>query len=86
MTLTEKEIKAVIAHKCGHLSKSHSKDSVKVYRAKLIWGRISEELKKTDKDRIFLIRIFMRRYIPALNNIMFKISKEHEYQADKIAV
>lgn len=84
-TLTEEEIKAVIAHECGHLSKSHSKDSVKIYRAKLIWGKIREELKKTDKDRIFLIRIFMQRYIPALNDIMFKISKEHEYQADRIA-
>lgn len=84
--LSSQELAAVIAHECGHLSKAHGKNGVKIYRAKTLWERVSEELKKADKDRVFFIRIFIHRYVVALNDMFFQISKLQEYEADKTAV
>lgn len=86
LALSSQELTAVIAHECGHLSKAHGKHGVEIYRAKTLWERVSEELKKTEKDRVFLIRIFMHRYIVALNDMFFQVSKLQEYEADKTAV
>lgn len=84
LVFSEDELSAVIGHECGHLSKSHGKLSVKIYRAKLVWEKIASELRKEGKDKTFFIRGFLHKYIPALNDILFKMGKQKEYEADKI--
>ena len=84
LVLSKGELSAVIGHECGHLSKSHGKLSVKIYRAKLVWEKIASELRKEGKDKTFFIRGFLHKYVPALNDILFKIGKQKEYEADKI--
>jgi Zn-dependent protease with chaperone function len=86
LALEQDELKAVLAHECGHLSKAHGRSGIKIYRIKLIWEGIVKELKKDKKDKSFFVRIFIHRYIPALNDMLFSMKKEHEYQADSIAV
>lgn len=86
ITLNEAELKAVIAHECGHLSKSHGKSGLKIYRAKTLWESISKELIKDGDHGGFLVNKFIKRYIPALNSLYFSIIKNQEFQADKIAL
>jgi Zn-dependent protease with chaperone function len=85
LTLSVNELAAVVAHECAHLSNADGKTGVNIYRARNLWSRISDELKKVHKDRSFLIRVFMHRYIIALNNYYYKISKQQEYEADRTA-
>jgi Zn-dependent protease with chaperone function len=84
LVFSKDELAAVLGHECGHLSKSHGKSGVKIYRAKLIWERIASELRKEGKDTAFFIKGFLYKYIPALNDILFRIGKQKEYEADKI--
>lgn len=86
LTLTEEELKGVIAHECGHLSKAHGKSNVKIYRAKTVWENIAREFDKENTRGSFLADGFIQRYLPALNSIYFSASKQHEYEADKISM
>lgn len=83
--LTDEELKAVISHECGHLSKLHGKYSIKIYRAKSVWQNIAKELDKDEAKGSFLVNGFIKRYVPALNSIYFSNSRQYEYEADKIA-
>ncbi len=86
LTLTEDELKGVIAHECGHLSKAHGKSSVKIYRSRAVWEKIAKEFDKENSKGSFLVDGFIKRYLPALNSIYFSASKQHEYEADKISL
>lgn len=85
MALSEEELMAVLAHECSHLSKSHSNHFFKLYRAKLIWSEVYQNHIEKSRRQNFLITSFLFRYIPAINNALFKFSRENEFEADRLA-
>jgi Zn-dependent protease with chaperone function len=86
LSLSEEELKAVIAHECGHLSKAHGKWGVRLYRATQLWESIAREFEKEKSRGSFLVNWFITRYLPALNSMYYSMSKNHEYEADRISL
>jgi Zn-dependent protease with chaperone function len=85
MALSEEELMAVLAHECSHLSKAHSNSYFKLYRAKLIWSEVYHNYTEKSRRQNFLITSFLFRYVPAINNALFKYSRENEFEADRMA-
>jgi Zn-dependent protease with chaperone function len=85
MSLSEEELMAVLAHECSHLSKAHSNNFAKLYRAKLIWSEVYQNVTEKSRRQNFLITSFLFRYIPAINNALFKFNRENEFEADRMA-
>lgn len=83
LALSKDELRAVIGHELGHLSRSHGKMLVKVLRVENVWRKTFEELMKSGNDRNRLFKSFLIRYIPALNNGLLSLRRENEYVADK---
>jgi Zn-dependent protease with chaperone function len=86
ISLSEEELKAVIAHECGHLSRSHGKSNLRLHRAHSLWESIAREFDKEKSRGSFFVNWFITRYIPALNSVYFNMSKNNEYEADNISL
>ncbi|GLC30868.1 M48 family metalloprotease [Clostridium omnivorum] len=84
LLLNEKELKGVIAHECGHLSKLHSRSAERI--AWKIDGlkKHLDKLKNKGKHTSLMGRL-TKRYLIILNNLYFQLSKNHELEADIIS-
>ncbi len=82
-TMTPEQFKAVLAHELGHVSKSHSALSLRIFRIRQTWQSIAESCGQGIAS-IFVVP-FAKWYLPRLNAITFVISRRHEYEADSFA-
>lgn len=85
LALSKDELRAVISHELGHLSRSHGKMHIKLLRIGNVWKKAYEEVKKSRKRTGSISKLFLARYIPALNNALFSLRRENEHAADKAA-
>ena len=80
--LSVEELRAVIAHEFGHLSKSHARFGNWIYRIRQVWYLL---LSRLEQDRSALAGIFTRFfdwYAPYFNAYSFVLARANEYEAD----
>lgn len=85
LALPAEEFKAVLAHELGHLSRSHSRFSMWIYRARKSWLRILEQLQQEARTGAFFYMKFLTWYIPKLDKHSFALARLSEYEADHFA-
>lgn len=85
--LSPEEFKSVVAHEFGHLSEAHSKFSGYIYRVRLTWLRLIDNLTAEQGGIIStLFTKFFRWYAPYFNAYSFVLARANEYVADRCAV
>jgi Zn-dependent protease with chaperone function len=88
MALDVKQLATVIAHEFGHLQGAHGKLGAWVYRTRRSWWRLAES-----RDRARLgawwadaaLGLFFRHFFPRFNARAFVLSRQQEYEADRVA-
>ncbi len=88
MALDVKQLAAVIAHEFGHLQGAHGKLGAWVYRTRRSWWLLAES-----RDRARLgawwadaaLGLFFRHFFPRFNARAFVLSRQQEYEADRVA-
>lgn len=84
LLLNERELKSVIAHECSHLSKFHSRRTIRILdKMKDLVKKLDKLTKKGKYDSIKCK--FIKQHIILLNDLYFQLSKEHELEADLVA-
>lgn len=80
--LTPEQLDAVIAHELGHLAGGHARFSNWLYRLRIAWGQLLDELRRTRSRGAFLFRGFFDWYVPRFEAYSFPLARENEYAAD----
>ena len=73
----------MIAHEFGHFAKRHGRSASFVYRVRMRWARIANELPEGIVASGF--RRFFRWYAPWFAAYSFTLARQQEYDADAIA-
>lgn len=85
MALDTPRLTAVLAHEYGHLRGDHGRFAAWIYRTRLSWGRLNEQLAEEDSASSWLTALFMRWYVPRFLARSFALARQDEYEADRIA-
>ena len=82
LCLTREQFDAVLAHEFAHLSGSHPKLGLWVYRMSRTWSQLLAQLETTRSWGHHLFERFIRWYQPRLQAYGFVLSRGDEYEAD----
>ena len=82
LALTRDQFDAVLAHEFAHLSGSHPKVGLWVYRMSRTWNQLLEQLETKRSWGRRLFEWFIRWYQPRLQAYGFVMSRRDEYEAD----
>ena len=85
LTLSEEEMRSVLAHEFGHLSGNHSRFSGWIYRVRMSWQRMMEAFEHQNSFGAGLMRKFFNWYAPQFSAYSFALARKNEYEADAIA-
>ena len=80
--LTPSQFDAVLAHEFGHLSGSHPKHGLRVWRMARIWRELVARVEESRKWGAMFFEDFFRWYIPRLNALGFAMARHDEREAD----
>lgn len=80
--LTPAQFDAVLGHEFGHLSGSHPKRGLWVYRVSRTWDQLMTQMEATGSWASRIFQRFFRWYIPRLNAYGFVMARQDEYAAD----
>lgn len=87
--LSPEEFRAVLAHEFAHLSREHGRFSHWVYRLRLSWEKIFEQMSRPPAQSGFSFRPLILKFVdwfwPRFNAHAFVLSRLDEYEADGIA-
>lgn len=83
--LSADEFRAVLAHELGHLSRAHGRFGAWIYRIRMTWTRIVEQLESSHRWGYQLFDWFLKRWAPYFNAYSFVLAREQEYEADRHA-
>ena len=81
-SLTVEQFRAVLAHELGHLSGGHARFGNRIYRMRLIWGRLETTIERSSQLGSFVIRRFLKWYVPYFNALSFPLARANEFEAD----
>jgi Zn-dependent protease with chaperone function len=84
-TLSPDEFRSVLAHEIGHLSKSHGRLGLWLYKKRAVWEQLLQALEMNHGWGINLFRNFAKWYVPFFNCHEFLLARQHEIEADRIA-
>jgi Zn-dependent protease with chaperone function len=84
--LTPEQFKAVLAHELGHLSRGHARMGNWIYRLRLIWARLAEQLQGKSGLVAGPIAKFFVWYTPRFEATSFPLARANEYEADAASV
>lgn len=83
--LEPRQFDAVLAHEFAHLSGSHPKLGLWVYRMSRTWGQLLQHLEEADNWGSALFERFVGWYVPRMRAYGFVLSRRDEYEADSEA-
>jgi Zn-dependent protease with chaperone function len=81
-TLSPAQMRAVIAHELAHLSRSHGRVSLLVYRLRWSWARLLDAL---DMSTPTFALVLFRWYAPRLHAHSTALARRHELVVDRLA-
>jgi len=82
--LSVEEVKSVLAHEFGHLSRSHGRFGAWIYRLRTSWFALSAQLQAQQTSLAFF-RSFFLAFLPRFDATTFVLARRHEYEADEMA-
>ena len=71
LAMTPAQFRAVLAHEFGHLGHAHGRFSGWIYRTRMVWSRLLEELRAHDHWGSVLFTKFLNWYAPFFNAYSF---------------
>lgn len=83
--VTPTELRAVVAHELAHLSRSHGRVNVWLYRIRATWGQLLESLEERKSVATRVFRLFFEWYVPRFNAHALPLMRAHEFEADRVA-
>ncbi|HWY24567.1 MAG TPA: M48 family metallopeptidase, partial [Nevskia sp.] len=78
--LSTDQFRAVLAHEFGHLCAGDSRMTGRIYQMRITWMRLQQQFEQRGG---FMIRPFMRWFIPYFNAYSFVLARAQEYAADR---
>lgn len=88
MGLDLRQLAAVIAHEFGHLEGAHGKLGAWVYRTRRSWFMLAlarEQARMGASLADLALGFFFRHFFPRFNARAFVLSRQQEYEADRVA-
>jgi Zn-dependent protease with chaperone function len=85
LAMTPAQFRAILAHEFGHLGRQHGRFSGWIYRTRMVWSRLLEELRARDHWGPVLFTKFLDWYAPFFNAYSFVLARAQEYEADRQA-
>ncbi len=83
--LSPEEFRAVLAHELGHLSREHGRFGAWIYRVRVAWMHLLQQLEADRHWGYKLFDWFLKRWAPYFNAYSFVLAREQEYEADRFA-
>jgi Zn-dependent protease with chaperone function len=83
--LSADQLRAVVAHELGHLSRAHGRFGAFVYRVRTTWATLLEGFEQRKSIWSGLVRRFFEWYVPHFNAYTFPVARAHEFEADDAA-
>lgn len=84
--LLPEELRAVLAHELGHISRRHGRTSAWVYRLRETWEAVLTHFESTGHWGVVLFRPFLRWYVPRFERTSLALARAHELEADRASV
>ena len=84
--LSADQLRAVVAHELGHLSRAHGRFGAFVYRVRETWFSLLHGLELRDSLWTGFVRRFFVWYVPYFNAYTLPLARAHEFEADDAAV
>jgi Zn-dependent protease with chaperone function len=84
-SLAPQQFEAVLAHELGHLSGGDARFSNRLYRLRMIWSQLLDELHREGHRGGGMIRRFVDWYVPRFNAYSFPLARANEYAADAVS-
>lgn len=84
--LSPDQMRAVVAHELGHLSRAHGRFGVFVYRVRATWFSLLHGLEMRKSMWTGLVHRFFLWYVPYFNAYTLPLARAHEFEADDAAV
>lgn len=84
-SLSPEQFKAVLAHEFGHLSGSHGKFSIWIYRVTQIWQQVIGNFSGSRNLAVYLFLPFYKWFAPRFLAFAYVQNRQHEFEADQRA-
>jgi hypothetical protein len=87
LSVSPKEMLATVAHEYGHVCGNHGKVSAWVYRQRLTFGALYDQVSSSAEDNWVHAGMasMLNRFMPFYNAHTFVLSRQDEYDADRTA-
>jgi Zn-dependent protease with chaperone function len=85
--VSPKEMLATVAHEYGHVCGNHGKVSAWVYRQRLTFGALYDQIRSGAEDNLVYAGMahMLHKFMPYYNAHTFVLSRQNEYEADRTA-
>jgi Zn-dependent protease with chaperone function len=85
--VSPQEMLATVAHEYGHVCGNHGKVSAWIYRQRLTFGALHEQVERGAEDNwvYTVLARMLRTFMPYYNAHTFVLSRQDEYEADRTA-
>jgi Zn-dependent protease with chaperone function len=84
-SVSPEQFKAVLAHEFGHLSGSHGKFGIWIYRVHQTWQQVIQNLASRRSWAVYIFLPFYKWFVPRFSAFARVQNRRHEYEADRCA-
>jgi Zn-dependent protease with chaperone function len=80
--LSPEQLKSVLAHEFGHLSGSHGKFGIWIYRVHQTWQQVIQSFAQHQSAAVYLFLPFYKWFVPRFSAFAYVQNWLHEFEAD----